>query len=66
MIFKNGKYTGLGAPIKFSRTPGKLRLCPPRFAADSEEVLRESGFEQAEIDEFIELGAVVVNKKNST
>ena len=63
MIFQQGKYTGLGAPIKFSRTPGKLRLCPPRFAADSEEVLRESGFERTEIDQFIESGAVIVNKK---
>jgi formyl-CoA transferase len=43
-------YKGWGLPIKFSRTPGAIARTPPRYGAHGREVLRESGYSDAEID----------------
>lgn len=49
MLMEAGRYRGVGTPVKLSRTPGALRRTPPRFAQDSEEILREHGYGDAEI-----------------
>ncbi len=40
----------LGTPIKLSKTPAFLRFEPPKFGANTEEVLRELGLETVEIE----------------
>ncbi|MBI4183157.1 MAG: CoA transferase [Proteobacteria bacterium] len=50
MAAERGAYKGTGTPIKFSRTPGRLRRTPPGFGADGRAVLEEAGFSQAEIE----------------
>jgi formyl-CoA transferase len=45
----DGWYRCTGTPIKFSRTPGRLRNPPPEFAADTDAILGEAGFSSAEI-----------------
>ena len=39
MVLKDGDYTGVGAPVKLSRTPASLRRLPPRFGEHDAEVL---------------------------
>ena len=64
MIFEEGEYRGLGAPVKLSRTPASLRTPPKRFGADNQEVLREAGYSESEIKNLIASGAVPVTKEN--
>jgi alpha-methylacyl-CoA racemase len=47
----------LGMPVKFSRTPGGPQGPGPVLGADTEDVLRESGFSDDEIAELIVAGA---------
>ena len=47
----------LGLPIKFSRTPGNATRPAPALGEQTEEVLREAGFDDAEIGELTESGA---------
>jgi crotonobetainyl-CoA:carnitine CoA-transferase CaiB-like acyl-CoA transferase len=35
--------------VKLGRTPGSVRRAPPRFGADTREVLRAAGLTDAEI-----------------
>ncbi len=42
-----------GTPIKFSRTPGGVRKRGPFLGEDSEDVLREAGFNQEEIADLL-------------
>ncbi|MDA1369539.1 MAG: CoA transferase [Proteobacteria bacterium] len=46
-------YKMTGTPIKFSRTPGAIRHLPPKYGEHSEELLREFGFEDAEITRLL-------------
>jgi crotonobetainyl-CoA:carnitine CoA-transferase CaiB-like acyl-CoA transferase len=49
MVSELGTFRGLGTPIKLSRTPGRTKRPPPRFAADTDEVLAEHGYSVEEI-----------------
>jgi formyl-CoA transferase len=42
-------YRGIGGPIKLSRTPGRTRSRPPRFAEHSAEILGRHGYSPDEI-----------------
>jgi alpha-methylacyl-CoA racemase len=53
-----GKVRGLGMPVKLSRTPGEVRRGGPELGEHTEEVLRESGFEEELIAELLASGAV--------
>jgi len=64
MIFEEGDYRGLGAPVKLSRTPASLRTPPQSFGAGNREVLRETGYSDAEIDDLMASGAVPVSRKS--
>ena len=58
MIYEEGDYKGVGAPVKLSRTPPALRRTPPAFGAANREVLSEAGYSAPEIDRLIEAGIV--------
>ena len=51
-------YQCTGTPIKFSRTPGALHHPPPRFAADTDEILAENGFGDEEVESLFEMGVL--------
>ena len=53
-----GHVKAIGLPIKFSATPGDVRLPAPLFGEDTREVLREHGFSDVEIDQFAAQGAI--------
>jgi alpha-methylacyl-CoA racemase len=53
-----GPVQGLGMPVKLSRTPGRVRRGGPVLGADTEDVLRESGFAEDEIAALLADGAV--------
>ena len=58
MVYQEGAYRGVGAPVKLSRTPASLRRTPPSFGEANRDVLREAGFEEAEIERLIASGIV--------
>ena len=55
---KLGPVKTLGAPVKFSATPGGVRRGAPVFGEHTREVLREHGFADAEIDRMAQVGAI--------
>jgi formyl-CoA transferase len=56
-------YQGWGLPIKFSRTPGAITRTPPRFGAHGREVLRESGYTDAEIEALARADVLVEQRR---
>lgn len=53
-----GKVKSLGLPVKFSRTPGKVRTGAPLYGQHTEEVLAELGFSAEDIATMLRDGAV--------
>ena len=53
-----GEVKAIGLPIKFSDTPGGVRLPAPLFGEHTREVLRENGFTDKEIDQLLAEGIV--------
>ncbi len=47
---KIGSMKTLGAPVKFSTTPGGVHRSAPTFGEHTEEILLEYGFQPAEIE----------------
>src|SRR6516162_10018268 len=54
-----GPVKTLGLPVKFSRTPGKVRTGAPIYGEHTRAVLREYGFGEAEIAALEQEGAVI-------
>ena len=54
-----GPVKTLGAPLKFSDTPGGLRCAAPLYGEHSRAVLAEHGWSEAEIEDLIAAGVVV-------
>jgi crotonobetainyl-CoA:carnitine CoA-transferase CaiB-like acyl-CoA transferase len=48
----------VGMPVKFSETPAQYRRAAPRLGEDSEAILREFGYNEAEIRALFEAGVV--------
>ena len=48
----------LGLPVKFSQTPGDVRLAPPLHGQHTAEVLRDTGYSDAEIERLKAQGVV--------
>ena len=55
-----GPVKTLGLPVKFSRTPGKVRAGAPLYGEHTREILAEHGFSAEEIDAFDREGAVTI------
>ena len=53
-----GPVETIGLPIKLSETPGKVATGAPAYGEHTRAVLAEAGYEAAEIDALIEVGAV--------
>jgi crotonobetainyl-CoA:carnitine CoA-transferase CaiB-like acyl-CoA transferase len=58
MIVEDGGYKALGIPIKFSRTPGAVRSTPRELGADTREICRSAGLDDAEIDDMMANGII--------
>jgi crotonobetainyl-CoA:carnitine CoA-transferase CaiB-like acyl-CoA transferase len=54
-----GPVKTLGLPVKFSRTPGKVRTGAPLYGEHTREILAEHGFSQDEIARLESEGAVI-------
>jgi crotonobetainyl-CoA:carnitine CoA-transferase CaiB-like acyl-CoA transferase len=54
-----GRVETLGAPVKFSRTPARVRRAAPALGEHSRDVLAEAGYAQGEIDALIASGVAV-------
>lgn len=63
MFVEKDWYKMTGIPIKFSRTPGEVRMLPPTFSQHSYELLKEQGFDVADIDALVEAGVVPVSRR---
>jgi crotonobetainyl-CoA:carnitine CoA-transferase CaiB-like acyl-CoA transferase len=50
-----------GVPTTYSKTPGSIRLLPPRLGEHTLEILREAGVSQSEIDGLLASGATRVS-----
>jgi len=53
-----GRYLALGQPLRFSAAPAAIRREPPRQGADTEELLAELGYSDAEIRAMAGEGAL--------
>ena len=63
MVVEQGWYKGAGTPIKFSRTPARMRSAPPRFSEHAHEILREAGFDDAAIAKLAETGVLAEKRR---
>jgi len=63
MAVKLDWYKGTSTPIKFSRTPGSIRRVPPKFAADTNKILAEYGYNDEEIKALVASGPLVKEKR---
>ncbi len=63
MVPEKDWYRGPGTPIKFSRTPGALRRTPPPFAADTDQILAEAGYDADEIAALKERGITPTERR---
>jgi crotonobetainyl-CoA:carnitine CoA-transferase CaiB-like acyl-CoA transferase len=59
MIVERKGYRGVASPVKMSRSKAQTRMPPPDFGVDNRAVLKEAGYDEAEITALIQSGAVV-------
>ena len=53
-----GMMSMAGLPIKFSESPGSVRMPPPRLGQHTAEILKEMGYPQERIAALAEQGAI--------
>ena len=62
MAAEVGAYKGWGLPIKFPH-PGAIARTPPRYGAHGREILRESGYTDAEIDALVDADVLLEQRR---
>jgi crotonobetainyl-CoA:carnitine CoA-transferase CaiB-like acyl-CoA transferase len=55
---KAGRVCQIGVPIKFSETPGEIRMPAPEIGEHTEEILGKLGYAQEEIDRLRKTGVI--------
>jgi crotonobetainyl-CoA:carnitine CoA-transferase CaiB-like acyl-CoA transferase len=55
---KAGRLRQIGVPIKFSHTPGEVRTPAPEIGEHTEEILKQLGYSQGEIDRLRRGGVI--------
>jgi crotonobetainyl-CoA:carnitine CoA-transferase CaiB-like acyl-CoA transferase len=53
-----GRLKQIGIPVKFSETPGSLRLAPPNHGEHTQEILKGLGYEDGEISDMEKEGVI--------
>jgi crotonobetainyl-CoA:carnitine CoA-transferase CaiB-like acyl-CoA transferase len=53
-----GKIKAVGMPIKFHKSPARLRLPAPEFGQHTEEILLEKGYDWEEIIQLRDEGVI--------
>jgi len=64
MVAELGEYSGIGNPVKLTRTPASVRRPPPEFGSANREILAEAGYSQSEIDALIASGVVSEERRS--
>jgi crotonobetainyl-CoA:carnitine CoA-transferase CaiB-like acyl-CoA transferase len=64
MVTQLGEYSGIGNPVKLTRTPASVRRPPPEFGSANREILAEAGYSQPEIDALIASGVVSEERRS--
>jgi crotonobetainyl-CoA:carnitine CoA-transferase CaiB-like acyl-CoA transferase len=54
-----GELKLLGNPIRLKGTPSRMKSFPPDLGEHNRDVARETGYSEAEIEEFIKKGVLV-------
>ena len=65
MVVERDGYRGTGIPAKLGRTPGSVRGAPPRFGADTREILALAGYDEASIAGLLNDGVVLADDRSS-
>ena len=58
VVVSKGRYRGIGIAARLTRTPGSVRRAPPKFGANSAEILRENGYTECAIQSLLTGGVV--------
>lgn len=58
-----GPLKTFGIPVKFSRTPGRVKKSSPKLGENTVEVLTEAGFSRKEIEKLAEAGVIGVQEE---
>lgn len=58
-----GPLKTFGIPVKFSRTPGRIKKSSPKLGENTVEVLTEAGFSRKEIEKLAEAGVIGVQEE---
>jgi crotonobetainyl-CoA:carnitine CoA-transferase CaiB-like acyl-CoA transferase len=66
MWINTPNYQSTGLPLHFSRTPGAFRSAPPHFAAHTDEVLSQLGYNLNQVAQLEAEGGVVRQRERLT
>ncbi len=64
MVTELGEYSGIGNPVKLTRTPASVRRPPPEFGSANRAILAEAGYSQTEIEALIASGVVSEERRS--
>ncbi|MEZ5852840.1 MAG: CaiB/BaiF CoA-transferase family protein [Hyphomicrobiaceae bacterium] len=63
MLVEKDWYKGIGSPVRLSRTPASVKSAPPKFSEHTREVLKENGFDEAQIEKLAAAGILVEKRR---
>ncbi len=63
MLVEKDWYKGIGSPVRLSRTPASVKSAPPKFSEHTREVLKENGFDDAQIEKLAAAGILVEKRR---